>query len=135
MLLMWQRVSALKIMSLVIHLLAFFCYIIYLNNTQLVLFLSHENNLFFFLFALIVRIFCNAAKVPNIHPMFLLFKVTLTFQKILYYFFDWKPFRSDEKCFLFCLTSFSRSQDIKVFVTTFWSCRKNSFTRKIRVTG
>ena len=105
---MWQRFSALKIMSLVIHLLAFFCYIIYLNNTQLVLFLSHENNLsiYFFSFALLVRIFCNAAKVANIHPIFLLFKVTFTFQKKLYYFFDWKPFKSDEKCFLFCLTSF-----------------------------
>ena len=111
MLLIWQRFSALKIMSLVIHLLAFFSYIIYLDNTQLVLFLSHENNLnIFFLFALLVRNFCNAAKVPNIHSTFLLFKFTLTFLKKLHHIFDWKPFRNDENCFLFSLISFSRSK-------------------------
>ena len=105
-LLMWQRVSALKIMSLVIHLLAFFCYIIYLNNTQLVLFLSHANNLIFFLFALIVRIFCNAAKVPNIHPMFLLFKVTLIFQKYCTIFLIENPWEVLKNVFYFVLQAF-----------------------------
>ena len=112
MFLMWQRFSALKIMYLVIHLLAFFCYVIYLDNTQLVLFLSHENNLnTFFLFALLVRNFCNAAKVPNIHPIFLLFKVTLPFLKKLHHIFDWKPFGNDENCSLFSIISFPRSKE------------------------
>ena len=45
---------------------------------------------------------------------------------------DWKPFKNDEKCFLFHLKSFFHAQVILVFVTTFWSCGKNSF-RKIRL--
>ena len=36
-------------------------------------------------------------------------------------FGNWKPFKNGDKCFLFHLQSFSRSQDIKVFVLTFWS--------------
>ena len=43
----------------------------------------------------------------------------------------WKPFKNDEKCFLFHLKSSFRSQDILVFVTTFSSCRKNGLIRKI----
>ena len=39
-----------------------------------------------------------------------------------------------EKCFLNLKSSFL-SQDILVFVTTFWSCRKNGLTRKIRSTS
>ena len=31
-------------------------------------------------------------------------------------------FKNDEKCFLFHLKSSFRSQDIEVFVLTFWSC-------------
>ena len=46
-----------------------------------------------------------------------------------------KPFKNDEKCFLFHLKSSLRSQDIYVFVTTFWSCRKNCLIRKIRLTS
>ena len=38
-------------------------------------------------------------------------------------------------CFLFHLKSSFRSQDIEVFVTTFWLCRKNGLTRKVRLTS
>ena len=37
---------------------------------------------------------------------------------------NWKPFKNDEKCFLFYLKSSFRSQDISVFVINFWSCIK-----------
>ena len=60
---------------------------------------------------------------------------TLTFQKELHYLLDWMPFKNDEKCFLFHLKSSFRSQDILVFGTTFWSCRKNCLIRKIRSTS
>ena len=36
-----------------------------------------------------------------------------------------KALKNDEKCFLFCLKTSFRSQDIQIFVLTFWSCRKN----------
>ena len=49
-----------------------------------------------------------------------------------FHLLDWKPFKNDGKCFLFHLKSSFRSQDIKVFVTTFWSCRKNDLIRKIK---
>ena len=58
---------------------------------------------------------------------------TLTFQKHLCYLLDWKPFKSDEKSFLFYLKSSFHSQDILVFVTTFRSCRKNDLIRKTRL--
>ena len=51
----------------------------------------------------------------------------------LFYLFQWKSFKSDENCFLFLLKSSVRSQDIYVFVLTFWSCRINGFIRKIRL--
>ena len=51
---------------------------------------------------------------------------SLTFQKCFCYLLDWKPFKNDEKCFLFYLKSSFCSQDIYVFVRNFWSCRKNS---------
>ena len=38
-------------------------------------------------------------------------------------------------CHLPHLKSSFRSQDISVFVTTFWSCRKNGLIRKIRLTS
>ena len=37
--------------------------------------------------------------------------------------------------FLFHHKSFFRSQDDYVFVTAFWSCRKNGLIRKIRLTS
>ena len=40
-----------------------------------------------------------------------------------------------KKCFLFHLKSSFRSQDIKVFVTTFWAFRKNDLIKKIRLTS
>ena len=51
------------------------------------------------------------------------------------YLLDSKPFKNDDKCFLFQLKSLFRSQDILVFVTTFWSCRKIGLIRKIRLTS
>ena len=39
--------------------------------------------------------------------------------------------KKDEKCIPFHLKSSFRSQDIKVFVLTFWSCRK-TVMQKIR---
>ena len=60
---------------------------------------------------------------------------TLTYLKNLCYLLDWKPFKNDEKCFLFHIKSSFRSQDIWVFVMTFCSCRKNGSIRKIRLTS
>ena len=57
------------------------------------------------------------------------------FPKKLCYLLDWKPFKIDEKCFLFHLKRFFRSQDISVFATIFWSCRKNGLIKKIRLTS
>ena len=54
--------------------------------------------------------------------------------KKLCHLLDWKPFKNDKK-FLFHLNSFFLSQYIQVFVTTFWSSRKNSLVRKIRLTS
>ena len=45
-------------------------------------------------------------------------------------FVNLMPLKIDEKCFLFHLKSSFRSQDIYIFVLTFWSCRKNCFIRK-----
>ena len=53
--------------------------------------------------------------------------------KKVFYFFQWKPFRNYEKCLLFYLKRFFCSQDITVFVLTFWPSRKNGFIRKIRL--
>ena len=49
------------------------------------------------------------------------------------YLLDWEPFKNDQKCFLFYLKSSFRSQDVQVFVTAFWFCRKNGLIRKIRL--
>ena len=66
----------------------------------------------------------------------ILIKVVLSpSKKILWYLLDWQPFRSYEKCFLFHRKSSFRSQDISVFVATFWSCSKNSLIRKISLTA
>ena len=56
---------------------------------------------------------------------------TLSFQKKMYYFLLWKPFKNDEKCFLFHLQGFFRPQNIYVFVMTFWSCRKKDLMKKM----
>ena len=50
-------------------------------------------------------------------------------KKKSFYLFQWKPFKNDEKCFSFHLKSFICSQDIYIFVLTFWSCRKNGLIR------
>ena len=54
-------------------------------------------------------------------------------QKDLCYLLHWKPFKSDEKCFLFHFNSSFHSQDIEVFVMSFRSCRKNTLIRMIRL--
>ena len=62
----------------------------------------------------------NAAK--------LIIKVGLSpSKKNLFYLLHWKPFKNDEKGFLFHLKSPFRSEDISVFVMTFLSCRKRRF--------
>ena len=51
----------------------------------------------------------------------------------LFYLFQWSPFKNDEKCSLFHLTSSLRSQHIYVFALTFWSFRKSGLIRQIRL--
>ena len=48
---------------------------------------------------------------------------------------DCKPFKNDEKWFLFYRKSSFRSQDILDFVATSWLCRKNGLIRKIKLTS
>ena len=55
--------------------------------------------------------------------------------KKLSYLVDWKPFKNDEKSFLFDLKGSFRSQDIWVFDTNLWSCRKNDLIRNIKLTS
>ena len=52
---------------------------------------------------------------------------TLTFEKSCFYLLQWKPFKNDEKCFLFHAKSFFRSKDIQIFALTFWLCRKTAW--------
>ena len=51
--------------------------------------------------------------------------------KKLFCLLQWKPFKNDEKWFLFHLKSSLRSQDISIFVLSFWQCRKNYLIIKI----
>ena len=45
-------------------------------------------------------------------------------------FDKWKPFKNDEKCFLFHLKSPFSSQDIWIFVLTVWSCGKTTWLER-----
>ena len=45
-------------------------------------------------------------------------------------FGNWKPFKNDEKYFLFHLESFFRSQDFWIFVLNFWSCSKAAWLER-----
>ena len=54
-------------------------------------------------------------------------RITLTPEKI---FDNWKPFKNDEKRFLFHLKSSFRSPDIKVSVLNFRSCRKTAWLER-----
>ena len=54
-------------------------------------------------------------------------------KKKLFNLFQWNVFKNDEKWFLFHLKSSFHSQDIQIFVLTFWSCRKKNLIRKIRL--
>ena len=60
-------------------------------------------------------------------------KVKLSPSRKLYYFVHWKPFKNYEKWFLFHLKSSFCSQDIQVFVMTFWPCMRKGLIRKIRL--
>ena len=43
---------------------------------------------------------------------------------------QWKPFKNNEKCFLYHLKSPFRSQDILIFVLNFWPFRKKGLIKK-----
>ena len=58
---------------------------------------------------------------------------SLIFLKKLFYLLQWKPFKNDERCFLFHLKSSILSQDIYIFVLTFCSYTKTCLIRKIRL--
>ena len=47
-------------------------------------------------------------------------------------FAKWKPFKDDEKSFLFHPKNSFQSQDIQIIFLTFWTCRKNGWKKKIR---
>ena len=47
-------------------------------------------------------------------------------------FGNWKPFKNDQKCFLFQLKSSFLSQDIKVFALIFWSRIKKAWLKRLR---
>ena len=53
--------------------------------------------------------------------------------KKLLYLLQRKPFKKDEKCFLFHLKSYFHTQDIYIFFLIFWSCGKNGLIRKIMI--
>ena len=67
-----------KCLSLFICLL--FSVILYILIAYNLFFFSQpwKQSKYIYFFALLVRIFCNATKVPNIHQFFLLFKVRLS---------------------------------------------------------
>ena len=106
MLLIWQRDSALKIMSLVIHLLAFFSYIIYLNYTQLVLFLSHENNLIFFFLLLMLGFFVMLQKFQTYIQYFFSLKSPSPFKKYCTIFLIESPLEVMKNVFYLVLQAF-----------------------------
>ena len=81
--------------------------------------------LFYLCFLSVFPCFCFSVSVLYIY---------IYLHGILCYLLHWKPFKNDEKCFLFHLKSSFRSQDTYVFVIAFWSCRKNGLIRKIRLT-
>ena len=72
------------------------------------------------------------SKVWSLQPVILLLAYIFIENKLLQSLFPWKPFKNFEKCFLFHLKSSFRSQDIEIFVLTFWSCRRSGLFRKIR---
>ena len=45
---------------------------------------------------------------------------------------NWKPFKNDEKCFLFHVKSSFLSSYIYIFILIFWLCRKNVWIRRLR---
>ena len=54
-------------------------------------------------------------------------------KKIHFYLLQWKPFKSDEKCFLFHLKGSFPSKNIQILFLTFWLCWRNALVRKIRL--
>ena len=73
---------------------------------------SHADN-YFYKYIYLFQFLCSMKSV------FLLKSDSHRPKKKLCYLLDWKPFKNDEKRFLFQLESSFRSQDILVFVTTF----------------
>ena len=65
----------------------------------------------------------------------LYFKVGLSPSKKICCLLDWMPFKNNGKCILCHLKNSLRSEDILVFVTTFWLCRKDGLIRKVRLTS
>ena len=53
------------------------------------------------------------------------------FPQNFFYLLQWKPLKNADKCFLFRLKFPFSSQDISIFVLTFWSHRKNVLIRNI----
>ena len=75
-----------------------------------------------------IRIYVN--KIEN----GIAFKVGLSpSKKVCVICFIESPLKMIKKCFLFHLESSFRSQDTKVFIMTFWSCRKKGLIRKGRL--
>ena len=61
-------------------------------------------------------------------------KVGLSPSKFFFcYFLHWQLVRNDENCFLFHVKAIFILKIFQFLVTTFWSCRKNSLIRKIRL--
>ena len=67
------------------------------------------------------------------NEQFLTANLGLSPSKRIFYLLQWKPYKNNEKYFLFHLKSSFGSQDIKIFFLTFWSCSRNDLIRKIRL--
>ena len=46
-------------------------------------------------------------------------------KKIFFFLLQWKPFKNDEKCFLFHLKNYFHPPGISIFVLIFFSCRES----------
>ena len=70
-------------------------------------------------FELLLRMKSPRTPILNVHS------------KVWEYFWHLKkPFKKAKKCFLFHLKSSFRSQDIYIFVLSFWSCKKPAWLER-----
>ena len=69
-------------------------------------------------------------KIQNLSFIHQVLKVGLSRSKKTFICFNDSPSKMMKNAF-FYLKSFFRSQDIQIFVLTFWKCRKNRLIRKI----